>query len=69
MAEDAPSVGQAVIYIPDNNRDPHLAAGRTANGLHSAQQSPATQWPTRGPSSSFRPVAALTPSPTTNPRP
>ena len=46
VAEDAPSVGQAVIYIPDNNRDPHLAAGRTANGLHSAQQSPATQWPT-----------------------
>ena len=46
MTEDAPSVGQAVIYIPDNHRDRHLAAGRTTNGQHSAQQSSATQWPT-----------------------
>jgi hypothetical protein len=45
MAE-APSVDRAVIYIPDNHRDRHLAAGGTTNGQHSAQQSPATQWPT-----------------------
>jgi hypothetical protein len=45
MAEDAPSVDRAVIYIPDNGRDPHLAVDGT-NGQHSAQQSPATQWPT-----------------------
>jgi len=45
MAE-APSVGRVVIQIPDNGRDRHLAAGRTTNGQHSAQQSPATQWPT-----------------------
>ena len=46
MPEPAPSVDRAVIYIPDNHRDRHLAAGRTTNGQHSAQQSPATQWPT-----------------------
>jgi hypothetical protein len=46
MPEPAPSVDRAVIYIPDNHRDRHLAAGRTTNGQHSAQQSPATQSPT-----------------------
>jgi hypothetical protein len=46
MTEQAPSVDRAVVYIPDNNRDRHLAVGRTTNGQHSAQQSPATQWPT-----------------------
>jgi len=45
MAE-APSVGRAVVILPDNGRDPHLAVGRTANGQHSAHQSPAPQSPT-----------------------
>ena len=46
VPEQAPSVDRAVIYIPDNHRDRHLAVERTTNGQHSAQQSPATQWPT-----------------------
>jgi hypothetical protein len=46
MTEDAPSVGQAVIYIPDNHRDRHLAAGGTTNGQHPAPRSPESQSPT-----------------------
>ena len=45
MPEHAPSVGQAVVIIPDNGRDPHLAVGRTTNGQHAAHQSPAPQSP------------------------
>jgi len=44
MPEHAPpggiSVGQAVIVIPDNGRDPLLAAGGTTNGQHPAHRSP-----------------------------
>jgi hypothetical protein len=39
MPEQAPSVRQAIVILPDNGRG-------TTNGQHSAQQSPATQWPT-----------------------
>ena len=46
LPEHAPNVSQAIVILPDNGRDRHLAAGRTTNGQHSAQQSPATQWPT-----------------------
>jgi len=46
MAEDAPSTAQAVIYIPDNNRDRHLAAGRTTNGQPPVPRSPESQSPT-----------------------
>ena len=33
-------VGQAVIIIPDNGRDPHLAVGSTTKGEHPAHQPP-----------------------------
>jgi len=46
VPEHAPSVDRAVIYIPDNHRDRHLAAGRTTNGQHSAQQSSESRSPT-----------------------
>jgi hypothetical protein len=46
MAEDAPSAAQAVIYIPDNHRDRHLAAGRTTNGRPPVPRSPEPQSPT-----------------------
>src|SRR5438445_11960274 len=40
------SVGQAVILIPDNGRDPHLAVGGTTKGQHPADRSPEAESPT-----------------------
>ena len=39
-------VGQAVIIIPDNGRDPHLAVGGTTKGQHPADRSPEAESPT-----------------------
>ena len=40
------SVGQAVIYIPDNTRDRLAAVGRTTNGQHPVHRSPESESPT-----------------------
>ena len=63
VAEDAPSAAQAVIYIPDNHRDRHLAVGRTTNGQPPVPQSPASQSPTPRVIVGFRPVAATSSPP------
>ena len=43
VPEQAPSVARAIVILPDNGRDRHLADGGTTNGQHSAHQSPASQ--------------------------
>jgi len=43
---DGIRVGQAVIIIPDNGRDPHLVVGRATNTQHPAHRSPEPQPPT-----------------------
>ena len=40
------NVGQAVILIPENGRDPHLAVGGTTKGQHPADRSPEAESPT-----------------------
>src|SRR5438093_9694323 len=59
------SVGQAVIYIPDNTRDRLAAVGRTTNGA--ASRASVTRIRIADghgpPPSSFRPVTAVTSPP------
>ena len=41
------SVGQVVLYIPDNGRDPQLQpVGGTRNAPHPAHRPPESKWPT-----------------------